>query len=248
VFALLGFFDSAFGFIIPTFASLVIGGGFLAGAAVLPKSGRVLVPAAVISTTGALQFLVFAIANGASGILIAAVIVAFLVAVAVVGAMLLDTGLIKAPAPRPTPPPGYGQPAGYGQYPQGYGQQGGYGGQYPQGYGQQGYGQQPPGYGQQPQPGQYGQPGYGQQPGYPPAGYGQQPQGGWGQQIPAPGQPGPQHGGQGGAGPSGETTTAIPQPDRGAHSRPEAGAQGEGTNEGPDATRFIQPGGDRPQG
>jgi Family of unknown function (DUF5336) len=248
VFAVLGIFDDAFGFILPTFASLVIGGGLLAGAAVLPKAGRVLLPAAIAATTGALQLLVYAIANGASGILIAAVVVAFLVAVAVVGAVLLDTGLVKAPAPRPTQPPGYGQPSGYGQYPQGYGQQGGYG-QYPQGYGQQGYGggQQPPGYGQQGQPGQYGgQQGYGQQPGYPPPGYGQQPQGqgGWGQQIPA-GQAG------GPAAPSGpgssDATTAIPQPDRGgAHGRPES-AKGDNGGDGTDQTRFIQPG-ERPQG
>jgi morphogenetic protein associated with SpoVID len=70
-------------------------------------------------------------------------------------------------------------PAGYGQMPQGYGQQmpAGYG-QMPQDYGQQmpaGYGQRPQDYGQQ-MPAGYGQmpQGYGQQM---PAGYGQMPQG-----------------------------------------------------------------------
>lgn len=74
---------------------------------------------------------------------------------------------------------GYGQPygqQGYGQQPQGYGQQA---------YGQPGYGQQPQGYGQQAQYGQQGQP-YGQQPqGYGQQGYGQNNQGygqGYGQQ------------------------------------------------------------------
>jgi hypothetical protein len=255
VFAVLGFFDSSFGFILPAFSSLVIGGGLLAGTAVLPKVGRVLVPAAVAATTGALQFLVFVIGNGGSGILIAAVVVAFLVAVVVVGATLLDTGIVKAPEPRPTPPPGYGQPSGYGQYPQGYGQQAGYG-QYPQqGYGQQSYGgQQPPGYGQQGQPGgQYGgQQGYGQQQqqGYPPAGYGQQAQGqpgGWGQHNPPPGQAAGGPSAPSGPG-SSDATTAIPQPDRsGAQGRPESGGKADSQGEGADQTRFIQPG-ERPQG
>lgn len=75
----------------------------------------------------------------------------------------------------------YGQ-QGYGQAPQGYGQQQPYGqqgyGQAPQGYGQPGYGQpqqpygQPQQYGQQP----YGQPAYGQGAYGQPGGYGGPPQ------------------------------------------------------------------------
>jgi Family of unknown function (DUF5336) len=163
---------------------LLLSGGLLAGAVLLPKVGRVLVPAAVIVVTGTLFLLQDVAGGGASTIAIVALVLAFLQSVAVIGAVLLDAGLVKAPAPRPSPPPGYGQPGAYGQYPPGYGQPGGYG-QYgaQQGYGQQGYGA--PGYGQ---PGQYGQqPGYGQQQGYgAPGGYGQQqPQGGWGQADPS---------------------------------------------------------------
>jgi hypothetical protein len=161
-------------------------------------------------------------------------VVSFLVTVSVIGALLLDTGIVTAPAPRPATPPGYGQPSGYGQYPQGYGQ--GYGQQYGSaGYGQQGYGQAS-GYGQQ---GGYGQQaGYGQQPGYPAAGYGQQPQG-WGQQIPAS-----EQGGRPAAPPAGSTdpTTSIAQPDRSGAHRAEQPGQGEGPNgEGSEQTRVIQP-------
>jgi hypothetical protein len=177
---------------------------------------------------------VFVASGGASGIVFAALAVAFLVTIAAVGALLLDTGLVKLPEPRPTPPPGYGQPSGYGQYPPGYGQQGGYG-QYGQpGYGQQGYAQQPGGYGQ---PGQYGaQPGYGQQqPGYQQSGYGQQQSqgqaGGWGQQVQQPEQGRQQS--------AGETTTAIPSTQRPSG---ESGGTGESSQGEGEQTRFIQPG------
>jgi Family of unknown function (DUF5336) len=183
VFYLLGFFGEI-GIVSGLVGLLVVVGGLLAGSAVLPKAPRVLAPAAVITVSGMLALLQAVVAGNTSGLLVGALVVAFLASLAAVGALLLDAGIVTAPAPRPkapaygqqpygqqgwNPQPGYGQ---YGQAPgqpehgqQGYGQQG-YGAQ--PGYGQQGFGAQPgqPGYGQ---PG-YGQPGYGAQPGY-----GQQP-------------------------------------------------------------------------
>jgi hypothetical protein len=225
---------------------LLLGGGLLAGAALLPKVGRVLVPAAVVVVTGTLFLLQAVAQGGASTTAIVALVLALLQSVAVIGAVLLDAGLVKAPAPRPRAPQGYGQPGAYGQYPPGYGQPGGYG-QYP---GQPGYG---PGYGQPGQPGQYGQqPGYGPQPGYGQQGFGapggfgqQQPQGGarpagppsWyggsteGDTPSAPGTPV-------GPGASGEPTTAIPQTNQPA--RPE---DGDAEKTSVDQTRIIrQPG------
>jgi hypothetical protein len=201
---------------------LLLGGGLLAGAALLPKVGRVLVPATVIVVTGTL-FLLQAVAQGGSSTTaIVALVLAFLQSAAAIGAVLLDSGLVKAPAPRPRAPQGYGQPGGYGQYPPGYGQPGGYGQYGPQqGYPQQGYGA--PGYGQ---PGQYGQQqGYGQQGYGAPGGYGQQqPQGSWGQTDPGARPPagapswygGGSEGGDtpsapGTPGVSGEPTSTIPQ-------------------------------------
>ncbi|OZM80608.1 DUF5336 domain-containing protein [Pseudonocardia sp. MH-G8] len=178
---LIGFLD--LGLATTFIGVLLVGGGLLAGSTLLPKVGRVLVPSAVMVTTGTLLFLQMVTSGSSPTPVIIALVLAFLQTVAVIGAVLLDAGLVKAPAPRASTPPGYGQPGGYGQYPPGYGQQPGYG-QYPQGYGQQpGYGAAP-GYGQ---PGQYGQPGYGQQGYGAPAGYGQQQQAPWGQ-APAPAQ------------------------------------------------------------
>jgi Family of unknown function (DUF5336) len=183
VFYLLGFFGEI-GIVSGLVGLLVVVGGLLAGSAVLPKAPRVLAPAAVITVSGMLALLQAVVAGNTSGLLVGALVVAFLASLAVVGALLLDAGIVTAPAPRPKAPAygqaPYGQQQPYGQ--QGWNQQPGYGqyGQAPgqpeygqQGYGQQGYGAQP-GYGQQgygAQPGQqgYGQPGYGQQ------GYGAQP-------------------------------------------------------------------------
>ncbi|MBW0116473.1 DUF5336 domain-containing protein [Pseudonocardia abyssalis] len=157
---ILGFFDE-FTFTGSLAGALVIGGGLLAGAAVLPKVGRVLVPAVVLLATGTLQLLQAVtgtagqeFGDGPGAVLIVGLVLSFIALALAVGALLMDAGIIKAPAPRPATPPGYGQQYG------GYGQQPGYGGQYGA------YGQQQPGYGQQT--------GYGQQPGYGP-GYGQQP-------------------------------------------------------------------------
>ena len=176
---------------------LVIGGGLLGAAALLPKAGRVLVPATVLALVGSLALLQETAAGfEVATTTIVAVILAFLLTIALVGAVLLEAGVVKVPAPRPQ--------AAYPQ--QGYG---GYGGQQPPGYGGYG-GQQPPGYGQQ---GPYGsgapagQPGYGgygygagstsspslPMPSPPPSPYGQ---GGYGQQ-PTVAQPAPQASEQG---------------------------------------------------
>lgn len=208
---LLGFFDE-FTFTGSLAGALVIGGGLLAGAAVLPKVGRVLVPAVVLLLTGTLQLLQAVTSSagqefggGPSALLVVGLVLAFVALALAAGAMLMDAGVIKAPAPRPATPPGYGgQYGAYGQQPPGYG------GQYP-GYGQQqpgygpGYGQQPPGYGYGAQPGAQpsgpqgpgaaGQPGYGQ-------GYGQG-YGGAGYTAGPPADPGQS---------ATETTSALPAP------------------------------------
>lgn len=231
---ILGFFDEL------TFTgglagALIIGGGLLAGAAVLPRTGRVLLPAAVLLVTGTLQLLqgvggaLGQEFGGPSAVQVVGLVLAFLAAAAAVGALLLDAGLVKAPARRPSTPstPQYGG----GQYGGGYGQPGqqpGYGGQYGSGYGQPG---QQPGYGGQ-YGGGFGQPG--QQPGYggpstgglpvsPPApGYGA----GYGQ---APGYGGPGYAAGYGAAPGGqpadpaqgssEATAAMPAPGAGESGR-----------------------------
>jgi hypothetical protein len=189
---LLAFFDSV-PFLTGNGGTLLLVGGVLAGTAVLPRSGRVLLPAAVLMVVGVLLLLQGVTAEfgfGSSALSIVAVILAFVAAALAVGAFLLDAGLVTAPTPRPASggfgggagfggqqQPGYGQPGYGGPGQPGYAaqQQPGYAGQAssaqpaPSGYGQQpGYGAQQPGYGQQ----GYGQqqPGYGQQPG---AAYGQ---------------------------------------------------------------------------
>jgi Family of unknown function (DUF5336) len=145
---LLGFFAGA-GLATGVIGPLLVGGGLLAGATVLPKAGRVLLPGGIAVTVGTLLLLQAVAAGGASAIEVVALVLAFLQAVAAVGAVLLDEGIITAPAPRPKAPPHVAQPAGFGPPP----------GQPP--YGQPPYGQFPYG-----QPGPYGQAGYGPQPGY----------------------------------------------------------------------------------
>lgn len=263
---LLGFLGSIF-ITSGTAGAMIIGGGLLTGAAVLPKVGRVLLPGAVLILVGTLQLLqvVISSAGGEFGITLGAVsviilVLAFVSAALAVGALLMHVGVVKPPARRPSAPAGYGQP-GYG--PGGYGQQPGYG------YGHPGYGQQPgygPGYGQQ-QPG-YGQPygpGYGGPQGQP--GYGPQGQPGYGTGYGAAG--------YGAAPPAGsaDATTSIPAPtpasdgpapaetgsgwySGGSSSAdtPAAGSPGTSTESTatpptetrtPEETRFIEPG-DRP--
>jgi Family of unknown function (DUF5336) len=175
------------------YGPLLIGGGLLAGSVVLPAAGpRVLVPAAVATTTGALLLLQVVVDGRDSPVAIGALVLAVLQAAAAVGAALLQAGVVRAPRPRPkkavavAPPsafPGYPQQPGYPQFP---GQQ--YPGQpYPGAYPGPGQPAQPyPGdqyagehaYAQQARYGaQYGVPGYPPPPpyatpGYGPAGYG----------------------------------------------------------------------------
>lgn len=205
-------------------APLLVGGGLLAGAALLPKVGRVLVPAAVLLTTGTLVLLQIVVGSPGETPTVGmiALLLAVLASAAAVGAVLLDAGLVKAPSPRSSGSAGHPPQSYPGGYAPGYGQQqqGGFG-QYgaPQaGYGQPGYpgpvGQ--PGYGQ-PQP--YGTPqGYGGQPGYgaPPA-FGQQPpvQPAWGQPAPGPVEAGPRQATPAWYGadtPAGEDTPSTPMP------------------------------------
>lgn len=214
---LLGFAGGANPLVISFAGTLLVGGGFLAGAAALPKAPRVLVPATVAVLLGALQLLQ-AISVGPLDVGVVTIIMVILALglLAVVGGMLLlDLGLLadmrsggrgmfggrsgQYAGGYGAPP---GMPAGYGQQPSGYG---GYGQQAPgsaqgYGYGYAGYGYGQPGQGGY---GGYGQPG--QQPGY--GGYGQpygaqqppgppQPQSSPPQQAPTPQPPAPQQPGQ----------------------------------------------------
>lgn len=129
--------------------------GLLAGAGLLPKAKSHLGIVAAIATLGPLLALAEAI-NTLGGVTAEWGIwvilgLSVLQAAAAIAAVLLEAGVIKAPAPRPKYDP-YQQ---YGQY-----------GQYPQQYGQQAYyGQPAP---QAPTPQQAPQPsGYGSQYGYP---------------------------------------------------------------------------------
>lgn len=159
---LLGFFDDGLGLGALLAGSLTMGSGLLAGTAALPKVGRVLAPAAVLATTGALLLLqLVVLAPAVSTIVVITLVLAFLQAAAAVAAMLIHSGLVTIPAPKPRQRSGY-PASGYG-----YGQAPGYG------------------YGQYPDQGGYGQPGYPAAGGYP--GYGaQQPGGGYGQRYGGP--------------------------------------------------------------
>ncbi|WP_281689095.1 DUF5336 domain-containing protein [Pseudonocardia thermophila] len=159
---------------------MLLGGGLLAGTLALPRVSGVLVPAAVAVITGTLQMLQIVVAGSSGATSIIVLVLALLEAALVVGALLLATGAVNAPAPRPArPAAGYGPQPPFGQ--PGYGQQPGFGQQFP------GYGQQP-GFGQQQPYGGYGQAAYGQQAGY---GAPQQAPNPWAQQ-PAQQQPAPQ--------------------------------------------------------
>ncbi|MCX4097061.1 DUF5336 domain-containing protein [Nocardia sp. alder85J] len=186
------------------FAALVVllVAGLVAGISLLPKQNGNRAVVAAASVAGFLAVLFQALdlepAFTLSGAAWALIVLAFVQAATAVVALLFESGLLSAPAPKPAAPQGgYGAPGGgYPQQPPSYGAAPQYGqaqpGQQPSPYGQYGqqqyaaqpaqYGggqQQYPSYGQQPQYGQPGQQGYGQ-----PAGYGQQ---GYGQQQPGAG-------------------------------------------------------------
>ena len=100
VFALLGFLGAVT--MTDLAGALVLGGGLLAGAAALPRVGRVLVPAAVITTVGVVGLLQAVVANrGGGGLLIAATAVAVLTWLVAVVAALMDAGVLGSRAPRP---------------------------------------------------------------------------------------------------------------------------------------------------
>ncbi|GAA5089937.1 DUF5336 domain-containing protein [Nocardia iowensis] len=197
-------------------------GGLLAGLSLLPKQNWT-GAAAAASVTGFLALLLhsFTLADGIElewGAYLLLVL-AFVQAAVAVGAVLFESGIVKAPAPRPANQQAFGQ-GGYGQQqPSSFGQSQPAFGQNQPGYGQgqpgqQPYGQQSP-YGQQPgygaaQGSPYGQsqpsqPAYGQ-PGQP---YGQQPA--YGQQPPTTAFGAPQQ-----ASPYSSPSTAQPRQDEGA--------------------------------
>lgn len=270
---LLGFLGSIF-ITSGTAGAMIIGGGLLTGAAVLPKVGRVLLPGAVLILVGTLQLLQVVVGSvgGEFGVTLGAVaviilVLAFVAAALAVGALLMHVGVVKPPARRPSAPAGYGQPGygpgGYGQQQPGYGYgQPGYG---PGGYGP-GYAQQQPGYGQPYGPGYggpQGQPGYGGPQGQP---------GGYGAGYGAAGYGAAGYGAAPPAG-SADATTSIPAPtpasdgsapaetgsgwysggsssaDTPAAGSPGTPAGGDATppseTRTPEETRFIEPG-DRP--
>ncbi|MGH3938295.1 MAG: DUF5336 domain-containing protein [Pseudonocardiaceae bacterium] len=182
----LSFTDDVGGYLRGLTGVLLVGGGLLAAAALLPKAPVTLVPAAVAVVTGTL-FLLIDITAGPSflggvssdvpGLAILALILAFLESGAVVLALLMSAGLVNLP-PRPRPRPqqswehqqsgGYPGQAASGGYP-GPPAPGGYPGQgvYPTygGYPDQGTSSTQGG------PTQVGYPGQYQPPGPPASGY-----------------------------------------------------------------------------
>ena len=223
VLALLTYLCAFFGASVLLFPiTLVVGGGVLGLMALLPGVGRVLPAATAISVTGFLMLLlgITSSTSAAVGGAVGWVALAFglLSAAALVGALLLDIGLVAMPAPKPARE----QAAG----PQGPWNQPGYG----PAPGQPGYAPNPGGYGPQPGYGEGypGQPGaFGQPPGYAPQGYGPQPgHGGYAPQGYGPGYGGGP-GGPGAYGASGYGAAQPGQPYPGAGSYPVAPGQGQ---------------------
>jgi hypothetical protein len=124
---LLGFFGevsvtSSFG------GPLLLAGGLLAGTAALPRAGRVLVPAAVLTVTGTLLLLQLATGIGGPAVVIVALVLACAEAGVVVTAAVLDAGPGTRSVRRPPAPP---YPSGYGGYPPAVGPAGYAAGAYP---------------------------------------------------------------------------------------------------------------------
>ncbi|WP_406266376.1 DUF5336 domain-containing protein [Nocardia sp. NBC_00881] len=174
---------------------LLLLGGLLAGLSLLPKQSWI--GAAAAASTAGFFALLFQSFNFGEGTVLkwgayVVLVLAFAQAAVAVGALLFEGGILKAPAPRPATPSGFGQ-GGYGQQQFGQGQpsfgqsppnQPGYGQSSP--YGQAGFGGQSgaPQFPSQPSPygqSQPGQPTYGQ--GQPAQSYGQ-PQSPYGQSQP----------------------------------------------------------------
>ncbi|MGH3929463.1 MAG: DUF5336 domain-containing protein, partial [Pseudonocardiaceae bacterium] len=180
----LSFGDDVGGYLRGLTGVLLLGGGLLAAASVLPKVPATLVPAAVAVATGTL-FLLIDVAAGppllgggsaVPGLAIVALILAFLELAAVVLALLMSVGLMNMPPrSRPLRPQSW-EPQQSGGYP-GQAAPGGYPGPPPPGGypGQGGY----PAYGGYPDQGtsasQGGYPGQYQPPAPPPSGYPVQP-------------------------------------------------------------------------
>lgn len=100
--------------------ALTLGGGLLAGAALLPRLSRLLAPAAVIAAVGALQTLLWLVAGPQSATVVTILVLLLVVIEAgvLIGVLLIRHGVIKssgsgAPAAQPGTWPGaaYGQPA-----------------------------------------------------------------------------------------------------------------------------------------
>ncbi len=93
---------------------MLVAGGLLAGSAVLPQVGRVLGPAAVLVVTGTLLLLQLVIGLGWPRVLIVALVLAVLQTAAVLGALLLDSGVLAGrPDRRTSGPPNPGSYPGY---------------------------------------------------------------------------------------------------------------------------------------
>lgn len=158
---------------------LLLAGGLVAAAGLLPQAPKVHLWSAVLSTVGGLSAVADLINTAnAPGVLIVVMLVGVLQLVASVVALLLEYKVVKLPAgggARPPQYPAYGQPGPFGGNPGKGPQQGGQ--QFPPPAAapqstvyapQQGQFYQPDS-GQQPQQGQQGQ-----QPGTPPGGFGNQ--------------------------------------------------------------------------
>jgi hypothetical protein len=110
---------------------LVLLAGLLAAVNLLPKTRNILGAVTAVSVLGALLLIQDTIdaSDRGAGLWIA-VTAAVVQAVASIGALLLDAGVITAPAPRPKYDQYYGQYGGYYGQQQGPYQQSGYGAQY----------------------------------------------------------------------------------------------------------------------
>lgn len=134
---ILSFTDGAGGYLRDLVGVLLLGGGLLAGASVLPKAPATLLPGTVVALTGALFLLVSVtkgpsfldlpgVVGGTPALAVVAIILALLESAACVAAVLLDAGLVKmAMTPRPSrmPQRAWGPVAGappQGAYPGGY--------------------------------------------------------------------------------------------------------------------------------